>query len=356
SSNPPRRPSSVSGATGVHSGPSGACAGARSDQPIPAVASSTTSRTRRAVDFACTVMADVPRSAPGHDDGLQALAADRGLQRRRRRGAPVARLVEGRQVAPVVHHEQHPVVPQALEVAAPDRARATRRVAHQHAAVAQALDHDEVPVTAVVEQDDRRQALLEQLVQRQFEAVGLEAVRFQVAAHVEQGESLLADPRLVAVGVHLLEDIGFGDRVSVLVGEQGRGRGRAAAEVVLLRHRGPEPRLLEAGQLDRVTAAVGHAHAHRAGMRRRARGQRERAANGTTGAGGGPHGTGSTNWTFTAVPFWISTLEPLFWITVVMPLALANAPPSIAFRPLSTFPAWLPLTSPSFLVLTTPSH
>src|SRR5690606_2991159 len=249
----------------------------------------------------------------------------------------------------------HPVVPQALEVAAPDRARAARRVAHQHAAVAQALDHDEVPVTAVVEQDDRRQALLEQLVQRQFEAVGLEAVRLQVATHVEQGESLLADPRLVAVGVHLLEDIGLGDRVSVLVGEQGRGRGRAAAEVVLLRHRGPEPRLLEAGQLDRVTAAVGHAHAHRAGMRRRARGQRERAANGTTGAGGGPHGTGSTNWTFTAVPFWISTLEPLFWITVVMPLALANAPPSIAFRPLSTFSAWLPLTSPSFLVLTTTS-
>src|SRR3546814_4185015 len=85
------------------------------------------------------------------------------------------------------------------------------------------------------------------------------------------------------------------------------------------------------------------------GLRARARGQRKHAARDLQDAGPAPgHGVGgSTNCTFTAVPFWISTLDPLFWITVVMPAAFANAPPSMAFGPLVMFSAWLPLTSPS---------
>src|SRR3546814_10580752 len=90
-----------------------------------------------------------------------------------------------------------------------------------------------------------------------------------------------------------------------------------------------EPRFLEAGHVDRVAAAVRHAQAERAGLRARACGQRKHAARDLQDAGPAPgHGVGgSTNCTFTAVPFWISTLDPLFWITVVMPAVFANAPP-----------------------------
>src|SRR5690606_24613663 len=116
-------------------------------------------------------------------------------------------------------------------------------------------------------------------------------------------------------------------------------RRRAATEVVLLRHGRPEARFLEAGHMDRVTAAVRHAQAERTGMHGRGRGQGQHAANGTAEFGNSGHGVGSTNCTFTAFPFWISTLEPLFWITVVMPLALANAPPSMLFMPLSMWSA-----------------
>src|SRR3546814_1666269 len=85
------------------------------------------------------------------------------------------------------------------EVAACERARTARRVAHEHAPAAQPLDHHEMAVAAVVEQHDRRQAFLEELVDRQHEAVGLVPLRLQIAAYVEQRESLLADSRLVAV-------------------------------------------------------------------------------------------------------------------------------------------------------------
>src|SRR3546814_20413872 len=91
-------------------------------------------------------------------------------------------------------------------------------------------------------------------------------------------------------------------------------------EVRLLRHGGLEPRFLEAGHVDRVAAAVRHAQAERAGLRARARGQRKHAARDLQDAGPAPgHGVGgSTNRTFTAVPFWLSTLAPLFWITAVL--------------------------------------
>src|SRR3546814_1546799 len=77
-------------------------------------------------------MSDVPRTAFRHDDRLQALPAHAGFQRRLRRDPPVARLVEIGQFAPVVHDEQHVVVPQPPEVAACERARTARRVAHEH--------------------------------------------------------------------------------------------------------------------------------------------------------------------------------------------------------------------------------
>src|SRR5690606_15740928 len=175
----------------------------------------------------------------------------------------------------------------------------------------------------------------------------------QVAPHVQQRETLLADPGLVALGVHLPEHLELGDGMAVLIGQQGCRRRRAAAEVVLLLHGRPEARFLEAGHLDRVAAAVRHAQAERTGMHRSGRGQREHAANGTAECGDSGHGVGSRNCTFSALPFWISTFEPLFWITVVMPLALANAPPSRLFMPLSMWSAWLPFTSPSSWTLDT---
>src|SRR3546814_288187 len=269
----------------------------------------------------------VPGTCCRLDDRLQVLPAHAVFQRRLRRDPPVARLVEIGQFAPVVHDEQHVVVPQPPEVAACERARTARRVAHEHAPAAQPLDHHEMAVAAVVEQHDRRQAFLEELVDRQHEAVGLVPLRLQIAAYVEQRESLLADSRLVAVVVHVAEHLRLGDRLAVLVRQQRRDRRRTATEVTLLRHGGLEPRFLEAGHVDRVAAAVRHAQAERAGLRARACGQRKHAARDLQDAGPAPgHGVGgSTNCTFTAVPFWISTLDPLFWITVVMPAVFANA-------------------------------
>src|SRR3546814_6629770 len=108
-------------------------------------------------------------------------------------------------------------------------------------------------------------------------AVGLVPLRLQIAAYVEQRESLLADSRLVAVVVHVAEHLRLGDRLAVLVRQQRRDRRRTATEVTLLRHGGLEPRFLEAGHVDRVAAAVRHAQAERAGLRARACGQRKHA-------------------------------------------------------------------------------
>src|SRR5690606_28274871 len=119
SEKPPRMPSRRAGSTGTQPwGRAGPAAAPGAGQPIAASASKIVTATcqpsRRAVVF----MSDVPRSTPVHDHVLQALALDRARQGRQRRGAPVARMVEGRELAAVVHHEQHPVVPQPVEVAA----------------------------------------------------------------------------------------------------------------------------------------------------------------------------------------------------------------------------------------------
>src|SRR3546814_3751069 len=107
-------------------------------------------------------------------------------------------------------------------------------------------------VAAVVEQHDRRQAFLEELVDRQHEAVGLVPLRLQIAAYVEQRESLLADSRLVAVVVHVAEHLRLGDRLAVLVRQQSRDRRRTATEVTLMRHGKSEENTSELQSLMRI--------------------------------------------------------------------------------------------------------
>src|SRR3546814_17083801 len=193
---PPRRSSSSAGSTGTQSVPgiARACADARSDQPTPALASSASSSRRRTIVLMPVTMSDVPRTAFRHDDRLQALPAHAGFQRRLRRNPPVARLVEIGQFAPVVHDEQHVVVPQPPEVAACARARTARRVAHQHAPAAQHLAHHEMAAAALVDQPDRRQAILDELVSRQHTSVGLVPWRLPIAPTVQQRAYILAAP------------------------------------------------------------------------------------------------------------------------------------------------------------------
>src|SRR5690606_759312 len=235
--------------------------------------------------------------------------------------------------------------------------RAAGGVADQHAPGAHALDHDEVPVAAVVEQHDRRQPLVQQPVQRHLEAIGLVALRLQVGAHVQQRKSLALDARLVPALVHVAEHVDFADDVPVLEGQQGGHRGRAAAEIVLLRDRGPVARGLQAGHRHRIAAAVGNTHLGRRGtggawryqLRAKAGRQQQDAQRGA----GRVHGSGPPNCTLTAVPFWISTLAPLFWITVLMPAALPKAPPVTMFRPPTVPTAVLPSTLPWLSTSTT---
>src|SRR5690606_7536755 len=155
---------------------------------------------------------------------------------------------------------------------------------------------------------------------------------------------------------HVREHLGLGHRVPVLEGQQRGHRRRAAAEVVLLRHRGPVARRLQADHRQRVRAPVGHAHLRAVGPRG-ARGCEQGQAQGRQaprqhGARAG-HGPCPPMRTLTAVPFWMSTLAPLFWITVLMPAALPKAPP-VTVLPAPTVPvAVLPPTSPWLSLRTT---
>src|SRR5690606_31341152 len=138
---------------------------------------------------------------------------------------------------------------------------------------------------------------------------------------------------------------------------QQRGhRGRTAAVVVLLRDRGAVARGLQAGDLQRVAAAVGHAHfgppRQRHGRNRQPHDAGGREADPEGGAGPA-HGPDPPNCTFTAVPFWISTFAPLFWMTVLMPAALPKAPPVRVLGPPTVPTAVLPSTWPWLSTSTT---
>ena len=124
--------------------------------------------------------------------------------------------------------------------------------------LAESLDDDEVVVAVVVDENDRRNADARQLVERCLEAVRLEAVRFQIALHVEQREALFLDLFLFAVREHLFEHGLFVDRETVVVGEQRRQRRGSAAEVVLLAHHGAKARFLDAGRGHRIGTADLH--------------------------------------------------------------------------------------------------
>ena len=115
----------------------------------------------------------------------------------------------------------------------------------------------------------------EMLGYSQLESIRLETPGLQVAPHVQQGKTLLADLGLVADRVHPHEDLGFIHGDAVLVGQQRGGGGRTAAEIVLLGHGGLEPRLLQAGDAHAEVAAMRHAHVHLAGRRRQDSGQRQ---------------------------------------------------------------------------------
>src|SRR5690606_18727654 len=160
-----------------------------------------------------------------------------------------------------------------------------------------------------------------------------------------QREARRRDPRPGAGGVDGPEHRGLVHRAPVLVGQQGRHRGRAAAEVVLLAHGGPEARFLQAGHRHRVAAAMRHPQLQRARERRRRPG-RQREQRGCE-RGRAAHAQGPPpKRTLSEVPCWISTFDPLFWITVVRPAECANAPPSIRLSPATTWLAVLPSTVP----------
>src|SRR6185437_2735606 len=190
------------------------------------------------------------------------------------------------------------------------------------------------------DQHDRRQVLLGELVQRQAETVGLETERLQVALDVQQGEAFLVDPDAVAVCVHLRECRLLGDRIAVLVGQQGGHGGGAATEVVLLPDGVPEFRFLEGGQMQRVGRARTAVDLHRSGQQAAGPGQRQHDRKRRE------HPAHGLNCTLTMTPVWISTLLPVFWITVGKPTAPLNAPPSIRLDPVTTWLSVLWSTEP----------
>src|SRR5690606_34779359 len=116
----------------------------------------------------------------------------------------------------------------------------------------------------------------------------------------------------------------------------------------------PVPRRLQAGDRDRVAAALRQAQVGAARLCRAGRpgtGQ----GHGDAGAAHAAHGPPAPKRTLTEVPFWISTFAPLFWITVLMPAALPKAPP-VTTLPAPRVPtAVLPSTVPSLLASTTVS-
>src|SRR5690606_8611253 len=68
----------------------------------------------------------------------------------------------------------------------------------------------------------------------------------QVFLHVEQREALAPDLLLIAGLVHYREDLRLGGRPVIMVGEQARDRGGAAAVIVLLSDDGLEASLAKA--------------------------------------------------------------------------------------------------------------
>jgi len=115
-----------------------------------------------------------------------------------------------------------------------------------HAAVAQALDHDEMVVAVLVDERDGGDAGRRELLERGFEAVRLEPVGLEVALHVEQRETLVLDLVLVTRLVHGLEDGLLAHRVTVVVGQERGKRGGTAAEIELLTFRREETPFLHA--------------------------------------------------------------------------------------------------------------
>src|SRR5690606_38229086 len=103
----------------------------------------------------------------------------------------------------------------------------------------------------------------------------------------------------------------------------------------------------------RIASTEGHPHVGRHALCRAGHGGLPAQASHRREAGrqSGTHGPDPPNCTFTAVPFWISTLAPLFWITVEIPAALPKAPPPTMFEPptvpIAVLPSTLPLLSTS---------
>src|SRR5690348_7699207 len=285
-------------------------------------------------EFHVVAPSDVVRSTLGHDEVVEAAAVNADSQSRHRRGAPIVAAVEDRKITVVVDHEQQMVLPLLFEARARHRARAPGWITDQDTPVSQALDHHEVAITALVHQHDGRQVFGFELVQGHHEAVRVESARSQEPLDVQQRKTLPGDPGAISVRIHLRERRLLADRIAVLVRQQRGDRRGAATEVVLLVDRVVEARFLQAGHADVVVAARKARHLD-GPCQGEARQQRQ-------------HQQPDLHcWICTSmiVAFWISTLLPLFWITIGTPTAPEKAPPPMLLNPV--------LTS-SVLVLETP--
>src|SRR6185437_8569279 len=270
------------------------------------------------------------RAALRHDSVVKPTPIDAIRKHCHGRGAPIVAAVENREIAAVADQEQQMVLPQFFEFGLRDRARALGRIADQHASGGQALDHHEMVITVFVDQHDGRQVRPLQLVQRRDEAVGFEPACHQEALDVQQRKTFLRDLRAIAVREHRRERRLLAHRIVVLVGQQRGDRRRSATEVVLLVDGVAEAQFLERGDGHAIVAAR-DARELRLARHRNSRQQREQPQSREHSP---RHGC---NCTLTTVAFWISTLLPLFCITIGRPAALPKAPPPIQFMPVLTF-------------------
>src|SRR3546814_1767739 len=88
---------------------------------------------------------------------------------------------------------------------------------------------------------------------------GAKAARGEIGLHVEHREANLADRFAVALFPHRAERHRFGGRRAIMIGEQRRERGRAAAEIITLaddRSERSEEHTSELQSLMRISYAV----------------------------------------------------------------------------------------------------
>ena len=127
-------------------------------------------------------------------------------------------------------------VPDVFEFFAVHPTKAERRITDKNKALFNAFDDDEVTISIGCNKRDARCFALDYLFKINAVAVRLIPARGQKIIHIQQRKALTLDRILIAIAPHALEHVVFVVRLSVMVGQQGRERCRAAAEVKLLAH------------------------------------------------------------------------------------------------------------------------